>query len=371
MGTSARPDDLLDEHPSDEARRLRVLRRCEEREAERRRAWDQLRAHQRALGARSRPADALDARVSLIADLRSKRGLRFGARSYHGVVEALDEVPPGTEVADDELIAGSEDAVADLARCLLDAPTFWVAPDMVDLVESAAARMPDQPLLASDLPSESGFSWLPFASSVDDGWSSLRAVSWDLAAGGPDKVRVSWFLDAEDWCRNTGEDIANPAVRERCFSLFPARWYDWTLGRVCESTYIPDEHLPQDGPVRVRPALFDRRRFCQALWAIMAEPYVSVDARRPDRSTLRRAQRSGVTAGGDLRVVTLRRPPRRDHSDAQQVIEWSHRWIVSGHWRRQWYPGMAEHRLRYILPYVKGPDDQPLVVKDTVFALRR
>lgn len=32
---------------------------------------------------------------------------------------------------------------------------------------------------------------------------------------------------------------------------------------------------------------------------------------------------------------------------------------------------MAEHRLRYILPYVKGPDDKPVVVKDTVFALRR
>jgi hypothetical protein len=370
MGTSARPDDLVQgDLPA--ARRRKSVRDWEEQDAGRRQAWDQLRAHQRAAGARSRPADALDARVSLLADLRSPRGLGFGSRSYHGVAEVADEVPAGTEVAVDELIAGGEDAIAGLADSLVDAPTFWVAPDMVDLVEGAAASMPDQPLLTTDLPSGTGFSWLPFTSSADGGWSSLRALAWDLGACGPDRVRVSWFLDAEDWCRNTDEDIHNPLVRERSFALFPARWHDWTLGRVAERSHVLDEHLAEDGPVRVRPALLGQRRFCQALWALMAEPYVSVEAWRPDRASLRRAQRSGVAAVDGLRVITLRRPPRRGHSDAQQAVDWSHRWIVNGHWRRQWYPAVAEHRLRYILPYVKGPDDRPLVVKDTVFALRR
>ena len=107
------------------------------------------------------------------------------------------------------------------------------------------------------------------------------------------------------------------------------------------------------------------------MWSLMAEPYVEVAAGHPERAALRRAQRAQVPAS-ELRVVTLRRPERHSHhDDASHEVEWSHRWVVTGHWRRQWYPSLDEHRLRYILPYVKGPDDKPIVVKDTVFALRR
>lgn len=59
-------------------------------------------------------------------------------------------------------------------------------------------------------------------------------------------------------------------------------------------------------------------------------------------------------------------------TDGSTLIEWSHRWIVSGHWRNQWYPSSGTHELTYILPYVKGPDDKPLRISTAeVFVVNR
>ena len=49
-------------------------------------------------------------------------------------------------------------------------------------------------------------------------------------------------------------------------------------------------------------------------------------------------------------------------------VSWSHRWLVNGHWRNQWLPSRAAHRLQWIAGYVKGPASKPLVVKDRVTA---
>ncbi|MGH9153979.1 MAG: hypothetical protein ACRD03_16690 [Acidimicrobiales bacterium] len=338
-----------------------------EREAE---AWESLRRAQRAIGARSRPSDALEARIQVVETLRSARGARFGATAYNGVPEVREQLDGGAAPGDPDAIPGGAEAVAVLANRLAEAATYWIAPDMVDLLEAAAATMPSQPVLASDLPSPLGFAWLPFTAGDAFGYGSLRAMAWDTEGGGSDQVRVTTFLDLEDWVRQTREDATSPAVRTRGFPLFPDRWHDWTLGREWESSFLPDAHL-SEGPIKVPPAVFWRRRFCQAMWALIAEPYVDVVGQRAERPVLRRAERARLRAAGDVRVITLRRQHHAAEGDTERPVDWSHRWIVSGHWRRQWYPAQEQHRLRYILPHVKGPDDKPLVVKDTVFALRR
>jgi len=83
------------------------------------------------------------------------------------------------------------------------------------------------------------------------------------------------------------------------------------------------------------------------------------------------------TPPGDVKVIQLRRldvqsGPRGPAPAGVDPIEWSCRWVVNGHWRNQYYPGVAEHRLIYILPFVKGPADKPLKVpKSTVFTVTR
>ncbi|MDH6284062.1 hypothetical protein [Prescottella agglutinans] len=49
--------------------------------------------------------------------------------------------------------------------------------------------------------------------------------------------------------------------------------------------------------------------------------------------------------------------PRRRHS---------HRWVVRGHWRRQWYPSLQRHVPIWITDYIAGPDEAPIVLRDKV-----
>jgi hypothetical protein len=64
-----------------------------------------------------------------------------------------------------------------------------------------------------------------------------------------------------------------------------------------------------------------------------------------------------------LKVIALRafESSGKEHSD-RGAVDWSHRWIVSGHWRKQYHPSTREHVPTWIHPYIKGPDDKPLKV---------
>lgn len=75
-------------------------------------------------------------------------------------------------------------------------------------------------------------------------------------------------------------------------------------------------------------------------------------------------------------MVTLRRkkavdPHGMEHEVDHQPANYSHRFIVSGHWRNQWLPSVGLHRQQWIAPFVKGPDEAPLIVKKRLYQLTR
>lgn len=78
-----------------------------------------------------------------------------------------------------------------------------------------------------------------------------------------------------------------------------------------------------------------------------------------------------------ITCASLRR--HRYTSDAEreaEAREYSHRWIVRGHMRNQPYgprhvEGGQKHERVWIAPYIKGPEDKPLVLKDRVQVWRR
>jgi hypothetical protein len=43
--------------------------------------------------------------------------------------------------------------------------------------------------------------------------------------------------------------------------------------------------------------------------------------------------------------------------------------VVRGHWRNQWYPSLNARRPLWIAPYLKGPDDAPLLGGEKVTTL--
>lgn len=88
-------------------------------------------------------------------------------------------------------------------------------------------------------------------------------------------------------------------------------------------------------------------------------PYISFTEPETDRAERKRVASKGYSTS-DIRVVTLRR--RATPMNTLHEVEWNHRWAVRGHWRNQYLPSTKGHSLTWIAPYLKGPEDKPLVV---------
>lgn len=104
--------------------------------------------------------------------------------------------------------------------------------------------------------------------------------------------------------------------------------------------------------------------------SIMQQKFVAHEVVPTQRAERRRWARLDANPS-DVVVVRVRKREAAAHDSAESSsgIEWSHRWLVSGHWRQQPYgPGRISKRQTWIPSYVKGPEDKPLVVKDRVTA---
>lgn len=85
------------------------------------------------------------------------------------------------------------------------------------------------------------------------------------------------------------------------------------------------------------------------------------------RGERRRAQRDMP----GLRVLELASGAAMQRGGNTGSVEWSRRWMVRGHWRLQ--PHGPERSLRkaiWIDPHVKGPEDKPLDVRETIWKRR-
>ncbi len=77
-----------------------------------------------------------------------------------------------------------------------------------------------------------------------------------------------------------------------------------------------------------------------------------------------------------VKVIHLRRSERRERigEPEESTRQYLCRWVVDGHWRNQACgPQFSQRKLIYVLPYVKGPDDQPLMAhkRERIFAVNR
>jgi hypothetical protein len=109
--------------------------------------------------------------------------------------------------------------------------------------------------------------------------------------------------------------------------------------------------------------------------SFLASPYTTHTAHGLPHHIRRQMQRSGQQGvfednKADVRVVALRRyrerkPPSGDH----RHVDWRHKWWVTGHHRAQWYSKEKAHKVIWIAPYVKGPEDKPVLEK--IYSVQR
>ena len=281
--------------------------------------------------------------------------------------------------------------------------------DKVSLIQQTVEDTPIIPMEICDLPFVNGFIHLEqplmMTSPSDGATVPVRGMSWHSVSGeGVDESRVGWldinrpsprlhpavmltlYRDPREFVIPT--DIA---VRPRFF--FEPTWYmDWLeidpdwMERREHSLYpefnnvgdmvpfwsvlyfldLTEQKMKEEYNEEVSIPV----RAFHAVWGLMEEQVIEQYTLTPDRAVRRAADRDGITS--DTVVLRLRRvynPGGHRPGDGSRHL--SHRFLVSGHWRRLRDKETGDVRKRvWVRPHIKGPEDGNLIIKNRTFRLK-
>jgi hypothetical protein len=112
--------------------------------------------------------------------------------------------------------------------------------------------------------------------------------------------------------------------------------------------------------------------YMQAFWSFVQQRVLVVGEAQHPRAVRKRAEKANLTLPA-LQVIRLRRADNGpvQPSDNPKHVDWRFRWIVVGHWRWWWFESEGRRRQIWVNPYVKGPEDRPLLKRKSVFAVER
>jgi hypothetical protein len=170
--------------------------------------------------------------------------------------------------------------------------------------------------------------------------------------------------------------------------IMPSQTMTWRFGETLGEmlAYCRFEHqrlYGPNGPWRDRGAIGEDKfmaaaegvaRFILAGLAWLNQKVVVAESSRIERHRRKEFERK-MTTPADLKLVHLRRSeskPTNEKEGESDKREYSHRFVVNGHFRNQACgPGWQDRRLTWIGSFVKGPDDKPLVTRPTAYVVER
>ena len=236
------------------------------------------------------------------------------------------------------------DILTGLAPDVRAAEMFLVSSEFALLINAAHGSMPDHTLSPHDPPSPSGLTLNANPVALD---SSEAFGRFDGFAGWIWSVRETGVVLGPIWETREGWCKYFPLVMELPFGVPFSKFEEYAPGAPFHASMLI------------------------AFWNILRQERVveASDAEVP-RSTRRRAARERMPEP-NVRVITLRRARSEPKDETANSREWHHRWVVRGHWRRQWYASIEDHRPVWIAPHLKGPEDAPLLGGHKVYAARK
>jgi hypothetical protein len=294
----------------------------------------------------------------------------FGMIYNTGVFESL----LSSEAED---YTSSADLAGHLLQTLWRADTIYVTSDMLHLLMQAAHDLPAEAEFDyHTLISPFGFAYFeePIYGTDKHGQQlSVNAIAWENApvAATPEHtgplaqaIMVYFFVDPHDEYdsynaehRGILRDLGIPVPPLALSHMYPA---------ICGRT-IPE-------PTKQGMEIVTEILKLFVAMQLLAQQKIGEPIRmQPDRATRKRMQRAFPTMGDRLiTLITLRRKSVKRDGEEPSTIEWSRRWAVRGHWRRQYYARTKTHDWVYIHEYIKGPEDKPFIPTDRrIFDFRR
>lgn len=331
--------------------------------------------------ARAHWHDAYDAQMELWRWYRGPVGEGFLALSYRDNAVAVG----------DETRKMMMDLYNGERTRLLDLDPIYVSAEMCEVVAAASTSFEPEPLLLTDLITPRGFLYYETAFPVPDRFekpSWIKGISWqrvfnthnalthdehekfvgelfdgynsgDYQPGliaeieaQVEKVAEPWGITLSIYSDRDQEKISQHSGFPRLILLHVTPWY---FGMSFDGNEIDENGVPTGAAWWWR--------IVQTTFRLMQQRISHKTVSRPDRATRREAKKLGIEDEREVVVVQLRREAGERHEPTGKDVPWSHRWIVSGHWRNQPYPSEGIHRQIWISPHVKGPEDKPLIVR--------
>jgi len=253
-------------------------------------------------------------------------------------------------------------------RRLKEASLYYVPAASVDALEEAAKAVPvDLTLHPWQMPTEHGFAVLerPIVGLDADspgGVVMVHALLWGpVDVVDEDSGSVVNCLGISCWHLRSDD-----SPRDQWTGDFENAW--WVpLGR---SDWVWNTAVNEYPPVyermgnNIKDSASEDRRYAAALWGL-ALAVSAPEIERADRAVVRRAQRQGISAPPNVRVVAI--PIHSGEHGAPTGRHQHVRYMVKGHWRNQACgPKRQEHRYIYIAAHWRGPEDAPLSTPATV-----
>jgi hypothetical protein len=315
---------------------------------------------------------AYDAQLDLLRWVRSETGRRFLKGKF---MFESEEYSPATRQM---LRAVNE---AEEGRLEAASP-YFVSRDMCRMVEAAAPSFAPEPIFPTDLLSLSGFVYFERPFRIPDRFDrpvSLAAFSWCPLM--TDATRPERLLSRQDevfeWleerhgqgkvdglaiCLYESSDSSEWPEGAIVPPITPLHFTPWWWGMAFEGNEVTEGGRPTGASWWWK--------ILQTTLRLMQQRITVHHQERPLRSQRRYAKRLNLNER-DVTVVTLRRERSQEHGEPLSEFHYSHRFIVGGHWRNQWYPASAVHRQIWIADYEKGPEGAPLIVKPRVYRWTR
>lgn len=292
-------------------------------------------------------------------------------------------------------------------------PTF-VSEEVMSLIATAAETMEPEPLYETDLLAPKGLlifetpiilsDFHPVTGIVDDRIKiAIRGIAWNTSLinvgahdgvvtqtpgihmviftdGGPagelyvDSYNAVAEQDGSDQISNLSKLFSNGTIDD----LVCVDYHAWAFGRNWSSQESDQFSIVgYTNPELISTISFVRRFFVTLMrfaWQEIITPTPTNDIPRPDRRAVERM--FGTKKENLLSVLRLRRARNKSEAETEgYTLQW--RVVVRGHWRRQYYPSMGpvdapdSHRLIWINPHIKGPDNAPVRYNHKVTAIVR
>lgn len=232
------------------------------------------------------------------------------------------------------------------------ARTFVWAEEVVPLLAAGAATLRDVMLYPDMIPEQHGFVLFERPIDLLDG-GVVRPDTGELVT----IDALLWGVHGNRAWINSFVWGAEPHYPD--LPSLPCMPAVWEMGEPLELSY--DRAATQTSNPVQQEVIRRTVQIFAAMLLFLGQRILVTRQARPMRSIRRRSRREEPHFDPVVRVVELRRKEARDHSqDAGDPVDWHCRWLVSGHWRQQWFPSQQRHQPVWITPYVKGPDDKPL-----------